>query len=78
MERVKGLFVASGTALATFALALALAAGAAQAQSQICGGATISGGGGDMRITYSTGGAGAGDGVLPSQSRAPRPLCRKP
>ena len=46
---------------------LALAAGAAQAQVVGGGGATLSGGGDNMRITYSTGGAGAG-GVLPSQS----------
>ncbi len=52
--------------------ALALAAGAAQANQldgNVVGGgsATISGGGDDMAITYSTGGAGAG-GILPSQS----------
>ena len=47
------------TALASlFALALA---GAAQAHSPVGGGsATISGGGDDMAITYSTGGAGGG------------------
>ena len=47
------------TALASlFALALA---GAAQAYEPVGGGsATLSGGGDDMTITYSTGGAGAG------------------
>ena len=50
------------TALASF-FALALA-GAAQAHSPIGGGsATISGGGDDMAITYSTGGAGGGMAV---------------
>ena len=54
------------TALASlFALALA---GAAQAYSPAGGGsATISGGGDDMAITYSTGGAGGGM-TLHSQS----------
>ena len=48
------------TALASL-FALALAAGAAQAHSPIGGGsATISGGGDDMVIAYSTGGAGGG------------------
>ncbi len=47
---------------ALFALALA---GAAQAYDPIGGGsATISGGGDDMTITYSAGGAGGGSGVL--------------
>ena len=57
------------TALATLA-ALALANGAAQAQAQapIGGGAaTISGGGDNMTITYSIGGAGGG-GTIHSQS----------
>ncbi len=49
--------------------ALALAAGAAQAQVVGGGGATISGGGDDMVITYSTGGAGAGSGVLTQSGR---------
>lgn len=59
------------TALASL-FALALAAGAAQA-NQLDGnvvgggGATISGGGENMVISYHTGGAGAGS-VLPSQS----------
>ncbi len=54
------------TALASlFALALA---GAAHAESPVGGGsATISGGGDNMTVTYSTGGAGAGS-ILPSQS----------
>ena len=53
--------------------ALALAAGAAQAQGPLDGnvvgggGATISGGGDNMTITYSTGGAGYGGGPLLSQ-----------
>ena len=48
------------TALASL-FALALAAGAAQAYSPAGGGsATISGGGDDMQITYSAGGAGGG------------------
>jgi hypothetical protein len=48
--------------------ALALAAGAAQAEAPIGGGsATITGGGNDMQITYSTGGAGGGS-TLHSQS----------
>ena len=49
--------------------ALALAAGAAQAQVVGGGGATLSGGGDDMVITYSTGGAGAGSGVLTQSGR---------
>ena len=36
------------------------------------GGATLSGGGDDMRITYSTGGAGAGSGVLSQSGRLAR------
>ena len=58
------------TRTAAFAplLALALAAGAAHAESPIGGGgATISGGGDNMAITYSAGGAGGGTGV-PTQS----------
>ncbi len=48
------------TALASL-FALALATGAAQAYDPIGGGsATISGGGDDMAITYSAGGAGGG------------------
>ena len=49
--------------------ALALAAGAAQAQVVGGGIATISGGGDNMAITYSTGGAGGGYGL---QTQAPR------
>ena len=50
--------MASPATAALFALALA---GAAQAHSPVGGGsATISGGGDDMVITYSTGGAGGG------------------
>ena len=54
------------TALASlFALALA---GTAQAYSPAGGGsATISGGGDDLAITYSTGGAGAGGMALHAQ-----------
>jgi hypothetical protein len=65
----------------TFAtlFAVALAAGAAQAQAPLDGSvaaggnvvgggsATASGGGDNMTITYSTGGAGTGSGVLLSQ-----------
>jgi hypothetical protein len=53
--------------------ALALAAGAAQAQVPLDGnvvgggGATIAGGGDDMTITYSLGGAGDGSSALLSQ-----------
>ena len=36
------------------------------------GGATLSGGGDDMTITYSTGGAGAGSGVLSQSGRIAR------
>ncbi len=55
---------------ALFALALA---GAAQAYDPIGGGsATISGGGDNMTITYSTGGAGAGSGVLSQSGRLAR------
>jgi hypothetical protein len=44
--------------------ALALAASAAHAEAPIGGGsATISGGGDNMQITYSTGGAGGGSPV---------------
>ncbi len=56
------------TALASL-FALALAAGAAHAESAPVGGgaATITGGGDNTQITYSTGGAGGG-GTLHSQS----------
>ncbi|HYI83790.1 MAG TPA: hypothetical protein VEX11_11340 [Acetobacteraceae bacterium] len=67
------------TALASF-LALALAAGAAQAQPRgplagnIVGGgdATISGGGDNLTITYNTGGAGDGGGVMSQPGRFAR------
>ena len=59
------------TALASlFALGLA---GAAHAETPIGGGsATISGGGDDMTITYSTGGAGAGNPLHPQPGRLAR------
>ena len=62
------------TAFASF-FALALAAGAAHAEAGNVvggGGATLAGGGDDMRITYSTGGAGAGGGVLSQTGRIAR------
>ena len=60
--------------------ALALAAGAAQAQPRaplggnVVGGgdATISGGGDDLTITYNTGGAGDGGGLLSQPGRFAR------
>ena len=55
---------------ALFALALA---GAAQAYDPVGGGsATISGGGDDMAITYSTGGAGGGSSVNSQSARLAR------
>jgi ABC-type glycerol-3-phosphate transport system substrate-binding protein len=59
------------TALASlFALALA---GAAHAEAPIGGGsATISGGGDNMTITYSTGGAGGGSAVHSQSGRVAR------
>jgi hypothetical protein len=67
------------TALTSF-LALALAAGAAQAQPRgplagnIVGGgdASISGGGDNLTVTYNTGGAGDGGGVLSQPGRFAR------
>ncbi len=63
------------TAFASLA-ALALAAGAAHAAEAGNvvggGGATLSGGGDNMAITYSTGGAGAGSGVLTQSERIAR------
>ena len=62
------------TAFASLAVLTALAAAPLAARAAEAGnvagggGATISGGGDDMTITYSTGGAGAGSGVL-TQSR---------
>ena len=59
-----------------FAPLFALAIGAAQAvePGNIVGGggATLSGGGDDMAIAYSTGGAGAGGGVLSQSGRLAR------
>jgi hypothetical protein len=61
------------TALASL-FALALAAGAAHADSVVGGGAaTISGGGDDRTITYSTGGAGAGMTFHSQPGRLARP-----
>ena len=53
--------------------AFALAAGAAHAEAPIGGGsATISGGGDNMQITYSTGGAGGGSAVHSQPGRVAR------
>ena len=55
--------------------ALALAAGAAHAEAGNVvggGGGAISGGGDDMQITYSTGGAGAGNPLLAQSGRLAR------
>jgi len=53
--------------------AFALAAGAAQAEAPIGGGsATISGGGDDMQITYSLGGAGGGSALHAQSARLAR------
>ena len=61
------------TAAPAFLFALALAAGAAQAQSPVGGGsATLAGGGDDMVITYSAGGAGAGSVLLSQSGRLAR------
>ena len=67
----------SSTAFASLALLTALAAAPLAAQAETGnvvggGGATLSGGGDDMRITYSTGGAGAGSGVLSQSGRLAR------
>ena len=61
------------TALASL-FALALAAGAAHAESSPVGGgsATLSGGGDDMQITYSAGGAGAGSAFHTQSGRLAR------
>ena len=58
------------TALASL-FALALAAGAAHAESSPVGGgsATLSGGGDNMQITYSTGGAGGGSALQVQSGR---------
>ena len=65
------------TAFASLALLAALAAAPLAARAEAGnvvggGGATLSGGGDDMRITYSTGGAGAGSGVLSQSGRVAR------
>ena len=53
---------------------LALAVGAAHADSVVGGGsASISGGGDNMQITYSTGGAGGGSGLRSQPGRLARP-----
>ena len=61
----------------TLALAAALGAAPLAAQAEAGsvvggGGATITGGGDNMVITYSTGGAGAGSGVLSQSGRLAR------
>ncbi len=64
----------SSTAFASLA-ALAMAAGAAQAEAGNVvsdGAATIYGGGDDMVLIYSTGGAGGGSGVLTQSGRLAR------
>ena len=65
------------TAFASLALLAALAAAPLAARAEAGnvvggGGATLSGGGDDMRIAYSTGGAGAGSGVLSQSGRLAR------
>ena len=65
------------TAFASLAILAALAASPLAARAETGnvvggGGATLSGGGDDMRITYSTGGAGAGSGVLSQSGRLAR------
>ncbi len=66
------------TAFASLAVVAALAAAplaarAAEAGGVVGGGgATLSGGGDNMTITYSTGGAGAGSGVLSQSGRLAR------
>ena len=65
------------TAFASLAILAALAAAPLAARAEAGnvvggGGATLSGGGDDMRITYSTGGAGAGSGVLTQSGRLAR------
>ncbi len=64
----------SSTAFASFAILAAFAAAPLAARAEAGnvvggGGATITGGGDDMRITYSAGGAGAGSGVLTQSGR---------
>ena len=65
------------TAFASLAVVAALAAAPLAARAEAGnvvggGGATLSGGGDDMAITYSTGGAGAGSGVLSQSGRLAR------
>ena len=67
----------SSTAFASLALLAAVAAAPLAARAEAGnivggGGATLSGGGDDMAITYSTGGAGAGSGVLSQSGRLAR------
>ena len=65
------------TAFASLAVVAALAAAPLAARAEAGGvvgggGATLSGGGDNMTITYSTGGAGAGSGVLTQSGRLAR------
>ncbi len=65
------------TAFASLAVVAALAAAPLAARAEAGGvvgggGATLSGGGDNMTITYSTGGAGAGSGVLAQPGRLAR------
>ena len=65
------------TAFASLALLAALAAAPLAARAEAGnvvggGGATLAGGGDDMAIAYSTGGAGAGGGVLSQSGRLAR------
>ena len=67
----------STAAFASFAVLAALAAAPPAARAEAGnvvggGGATMSGGGDNMTITYSTGGAGAGSGVLSQAGRLAR------
>ncbi len=69
--------MARSTAFASLALLATLTAAPLAARAEAGnvvggGGATIAGGGDDMRITYSTGGAGAGSGVLSQAGRLAR------
>ena len=65
------------TAFASLAILAALAAAPLAARAEAGnvvggGGATLAGGGDDMTIAYSTGGAGAGGGVLSQSGRLAR------
>jgi hypothetical protein len=62
----------TSTGLASL-FALALAAGAAQADPVGGGSATVSGGGDNLTITYSTGGAGGGPALRSQPGRLARP-----